>query len=111
LLAFCFHADDGILVFHVTGVQTCALPIWSPLASRTVSATCAAAGVPTAASTVRDAASAPAARRMALTRSRPRAVAIRRGRWGGRSEERRVGKGEGRGGVWGRGWTRWRLTA
>src|SRR5690606_40266147 len=23
-----FQADDGIRVFHVTGVQTCALPIW-----------------------------------------------------------------------------------
>src|SRR5690606_40706295 len=26
-LAFFFHAEDGIRVFHVTGVQTCALPI------------------------------------------------------------------------------------
>src|SRR5690606_40146041 len=26
----CFHAYDGILYFHVTGVQTCALPI-SPI--------------------------------------------------------------------------------
>src|SRR5690606_40161800 len=25
-----FHAKDGIRVFHVTGVQTCALPISSP---------------------------------------------------------------------------------
>src|SRR5690606_39858894 len=25
---FFFQADDGIRVFHVTGVQTCALPIW-----------------------------------------------------------------------------------
>src|SRR5690606_8631515 len=24
---FCFHAEDGIRDFHVTGVQTCALPI------------------------------------------------------------------------------------
>src|SRR5690606_39379895 len=24
---FFFHAEDGIRVFHVTGVQTCALPI------------------------------------------------------------------------------------
>src|SRR5690606_41184260 len=28
---FFFQADDGIRVFHVTGVQTCALPISSPL--------------------------------------------------------------------------------
>src|SRR5690606_39660360 len=28
LLFFFFHAEDGIRVFHVTGVQTCALPIF-----------------------------------------------------------------------------------
>src|SRR5690606_19033188 len=27
---FFFQAEDGIRAFHVTGVQTCALPIWSP---------------------------------------------------------------------------------
>src|SRR5690606_40625614 len=27
-LAFFFQAEDGIRVFHVTGVQTCALPIY-----------------------------------------------------------------------------------
>src|SRR5690606_40260668 len=26
---FLFQAEDGIRDFHVTGVQTCALPIWS----------------------------------------------------------------------------------
>src|SRR5690606_41046769 len=26
---FFFQAEDGIRDFHVTGVQTCALPIWS----------------------------------------------------------------------------------
>src|SRR5690606_40342834 len=26
---FCFQAEDGIRDFHVTGVQTCALPIYS----------------------------------------------------------------------------------
>src|SRR5690606_40694003 len=26
--AFFFQAEDGIRDFHVTGVQTCALPIW-----------------------------------------------------------------------------------
>src|SRR6266511_4509949 len=33
---FCFHAEDGIRAFHVTGVQTCALPISTglPLAGR-----------------------------------------------------------------------------
>src|SRR5690606_27471798 len=27
--SFFFQADDGIRDFHVTGVQTCALPIWT----------------------------------------------------------------------------------
>src|SRR5690606_40886134 len=27
-----FQAEDGIRDFHVTGVQTCALPIWDTLA-------------------------------------------------------------------------------
>src|SRR5690606_40335412 len=26
-----FQAEDGIRDFHVTGVQTCALPIWFPI--------------------------------------------------------------------------------
>src|SRR5690606_39521387 len=29
-LAFFFQAEDGIRDFHVTGVQTCALPIFPP---------------------------------------------------------------------------------
>src|SRR5690606_39503222 len=29
---FFFQAEDGIRDFHVTGVQTCALPIWVPAA-------------------------------------------------------------------------------
>src|SRR5690606_39616704 len=29
-LIFFFQAEDGIRDFHVTGVQTCALPIWRP---------------------------------------------------------------------------------
>src|SRR5207302_6773438 len=33
VLFFFFQAEDGIRVFHVTGVQTCALPISSPPAS------------------------------------------------------------------------------
>src|SRR5690606_39866953 len=27
-IVFIYQAEDGILYFHVTGVQTCALPIW-----------------------------------------------------------------------------------
>src|SRR5690606_39680526 len=37
LLYFFFQAEGGIRVFHVTGVQTCALPIWpSPIAANEV---------------------------------------------------------------------------
>src|SRR5436309_13649459 len=31
LCIFFFQAEDGIRDFHVTGVQTCALPIWASL--------------------------------------------------------------------------------
>src|SRR5690606_40537400 len=31
VLFFFFQAEDGIRDFHVTGVQTCALPIWAEL--------------------------------------------------------------------------------
>src|SRR5690606_22929810 len=30
VFVFFFQAEDGIRDFHVTGVQTCALPIWIP---------------------------------------------------------------------------------
>src|SRR5690606_40405879 len=33
-----FQAEDGIRDFHVTGVQTCALPIWLGMASTPSSA-------------------------------------------------------------------------
>src|SRR5690606_22734526 len=33
---FFFQAEDGIRDFHVTGVQTCALPIYDPLYERVV---------------------------------------------------------------------------
>src|SRR5215475_14222852 len=54
LFFFFFQAEDGIRDFHVTGVQTCALPIWStsnlsrsPLArSSTLSAWVARRGWP-----------------------------------------------------------------
>src|SRR6266700_4474023 len=35
---FFFQAEDGIRAFHVTGVQTCALPIWSVASAFTVAA-------------------------------------------------------------------------
>src|SRR5690606_40532948 len=31
-ISFFFQAEDGIRDFHVTGVQTCALPIFDPIA-------------------------------------------------------------------------------
>src|SRR5690606_27174600 len=31
---FFFQAEDGIRDFHVTGLQTCALPIWRPVRTR-----------------------------------------------------------------------------
>src|SRR5690606_39484385 len=33
---FYFQAEDGIRVFHVTGVQTCALPIFTTTAGQTI---------------------------------------------------------------------------
>src|SRR5215510_10995628 len=35
LLFFFFQAEDGIRDGHVTGVQTCALPIWAVLTAET----------------------------------------------------------------------------
>src|SRR5256885_10556554 len=37
-LFFFFQAEDGIRDYKVTGVQTCALPIWHVLDARTVAA-------------------------------------------------------------------------
>src|SRR5690606_39988653 len=34
VIFFFFQAEDGIRDFHVTGVQTCALPIWPQMHSR-----------------------------------------------------------------------------
>src|SRR5690606_40818816 len=82
LYVFFFQAEDGIRDFHVTGVQTCALPI-STGTSRSISSRCGTsakvacpAGCPTAVSC-------------------DCARAHRRSTWAARtlrSEERRVGK-------------------
>src|SRR5436309_12837824 len=53
--AFFFQAEDGIRVFHVTGVQTCALPISSAAAVR-ASLTAAESGNSNAVSDARTAA-------------------------------------------------------
>src|SRR5690606_40989643 len=92
------RAEDGIRDFHVTGVQTCALPIW---------ARPGAPGVPWPWSwaepgrpcTRRD---APPAAASARSGARARPSRARRNwstRRAARSEERRVGK---EGGAWGR---------
>src|SRR3712207_7989884 len=39
LLVFFFQAEDGIRDIGVTGVQTCALPIWALASSPTISKT------------------------------------------------------------------------
>src|SRR5882672_11718910 len=62
--AFFFHAEDGIRAHCVTGVQTCALPIYC--------------GMSRSAGGLRGAAE--------------RVAALRREFWQDRSEERRVGK-------------------
>src|SRR5690606_39642331 len=72
LFIFFFQAEDGIRYFHLTGVQTCALPILSP-SSRRTRRTCLYLVPPPA--TV------------------PVVVGLEEGAALQRSEERRVGKG------------------
>src|SRR5207302_2145083 len=91
---FFFQAEDGIRDFHVTGVQTCALPIcyrevssgltpiMQMLARRKPGANLPVAGSPKA-----------ALAETAVCRSCKSSAACPRGRFSsGRSEERRVGK-------------------
>src|SRR5690606_41202641 len=89
---FFFQAEDGIRAFHVTGVQTCALPIWSryPFSGP--------GSRPSRASARRreglDCHDPDTTRRAQRTRTRPvlHAPAILRHLRSRRSEERRVGK-------------------
>src|SRR5438034_11125702 len=78
LFAFFFQAEDGIRDHCVTGVQTCALPIFASVATGKDAPRC-----PTASS----AGARPQVWRRRLTRR----IGASRGE-GGRSEERRVGK-------------------
>src|SRR5207302_6660135 len=81
---FFFQAEDGIRDFHVTGVQTCALPILqNGHATASVSAPVSAAS--RARSTLICARTGPT--------TRPRTRRSRREPRQRRSEERRVGKG------------------
>src|SRR5690606_39839714 len=91
-LSFFFQAEDGIRVYHVTGVQTCALPILMATDRQSASG----AGSPGAAGAAGPSAT-PARRRAPAKRPRPHAarpVETRNGKNRGpmRSEERRVGK-------------------
>src|SRR5207253_8678464 len=78
-LFFFFQAEDGIRDGHVTGVQTCALPICLPAAAQAITTT--------------DAFPKTAVRRLRLGGRSVTVAAL--GKGGGmiaRSEERRVGK-------------------
>src|SRR5207253_8403169 len=92
LCIFFFQAEDGIRDGHVTGVQTCALPIWR------TSSPVSTPSSPDSGSRLHPANSSPD-RRSGLTASSPTASGRIRfsyqffpARYGGRSEERRVGK-------------------
>src|SRR5690606_40610405 len=95
---FFFQAEDGIRDFHVTGVQTCALPICGQAQVKPelrVQVDSVFADVPEAWTPVTrpDATTRIVYRRLS---NRPMTVqAIARGQYRPRSEERRVGK-EGR---------------
>src|SRR5690606_41154464 len=92
-----FHAEDGIRDFHVTGVQTCALPISKSITTRSPRCTLREPGRawglaplgPLATIVSNDRSIGPR-RRISVSSSRPNS----------RSEERRVGNGGcGRGGA------------
>src|SRR5690606_39315850 len=83
---FFFQAEDGIRDFHVTGVQTCALPISTPRAARARPRSSASARRPSTSRSAR--AACPCRPTPRRPRRSPRSSARR-------SEERRVGK-EGR---------------
>src|SRR5207253_8453825 len=91
-----FQAEDGIRAGHVTGVQTCALPI----STRCGVEPCVATMVTSAAASPRSSASATAANTSRFTLQLYEGGKGRKGRRGGkgrkggkgRSEERRVGK-------------------
>src|SRR5690606_39568298 len=91
LLIYFFQAEDGIRDFHVTGVQTCALPICSPASgvrrSWEIQATSSRREVSRARSRSRDSASLRLVDSSSRLRAASSAVA-----GPSRSEERRVGR-------------------
>src|SRR5690606_41206394 len=82
---FFFQAEDGIRYFHVTGVQTCALPIYERPAA---SAICRVVTLVPYSATSGRVAAMREARRSSGGKGRAREC----GRRSIRSEERRVGK-------------------
>src|SRR5690606_39462135 len=85
---FFFQAEDGIRVFHVTGVQTCALPI-----SGTPGPPVSPDGTSTSTAATSTATTAAATIPMSSGRRRRPGGGGGWGGWcGNRSEERRVGK-------------------
>src|SRR5690625_7426284 len=90
---FFFQAEDGIRDGHVTGVQTCALPIL-PMTMRAILST-SGSGESPAMREPRAKTPTP----MTKSRPRPKRSPARPAATRKRSEERRVGK-EGRGGGW-----------
>src|SRR5207245_10876371 len=88
LLFFFFQAEDGIRDATVTGVQTCALPIWR--CSRRCGSSRRRTSRPTRPTRGW---SAKRAARISSSRTRARIRTCSRPAWCARSEERRVGKG------------------
>src|SRR5690606_39901230 len=84
---FFFPAEDGIRDFHVTGVQTCALPIFSRRSKRAKASTRICVGAKEPKSTSVPAQSKTRASRRTAWVERPSRRVM------ARSEERRVGKG------------------
>src|SRR5690606_40469631 len=79
---FFFQAEDGIRDFHVTGVQTCALPICRAVQPTTVSADASCGSKRRIRASVRQSMAATSAPSCAIISAESRC----------RSEERRVGK-------------------
>src|SRR5690606_40022602 len=92
---FFFQAEDGIRDFHVTGVQTCALPISVPTRSRRPPSspdTLQSSSITFPQDQGRSRRRAPAGTVRPPGRRRTRSAGSRRRQRYGRSEERRVGK-------------------
>src|SRR5438309_6845824 len=87
ILFFFFQAEDGIRDGTVTGVQTCALPIYAPRESR-----CSSAGFAGAIESWGRHRRRPSRRRRACEAPPPNSKAMNRPSAEPRSEERRVGK-------------------